>query len=110
IVERDATTGASLDAEQASGNINRTQSTTIPNVPLPQGTGVGGSPRCQEAMEGSIAQTRSERVPTQSNDPPLSKGHTLGSGEDNIELIKELMETCTKLSERVLVLKKLKTA
>ncbi|GJY52196.1 hypothetical protein Tco_0443043 [Tanacetum coccineum] len=49
-VERATTTAASLDAEQASGNINRTQSTTIPNVPLPQGIGAGGSPRCQEAM------------------------------------------------------------
>ncbi|GJS25975.1 hypothetical protein Tco_0486595 [Tanacetum coccineum] len=38
-VERDVTTAASLDAEQASG----------------------GSPRCQEAIGGSIAQTRSER-------------------------------------------------
>ncbi|GJV19195.1 hypothetical protein Tco_1368215 [Tanacetum coccineum] len=38
-VERTTTTAASLDVEQASG----------------------GSPRCQEAMGGSIAQTRSER-------------------------------------------------
>ncbi|GJZ11217.1 hypothetical protein Tco_0545976 [Tanacetum coccineum] len=35
-VERATTTAASLDAEQASGNINRTQSMAIPNVPLPQ--------------------------------------------------------------------------
>nr|GEU70365.1 putative ribonuclease H-like domain-containing protein [Tanacetum cinerariifolium] len=49
-VERAATTAASLDAEQASGNINRTQSTIMPNVPLPQGIGACGSPRCQEAM------------------------------------------------------------
>nr|GFB09644.1 hypothetical protein [Tanacetum cinerariifolium] len=35
-VERAATTATSLDAEQASGNINRTQSMTMPNVPLPQ--------------------------------------------------------------------------
>ncbi|GKB79953.1 hypothetical protein Tco_0946848 [Tanacetum coccineum] len=34
-VERATTTAASLDAEQASGNINRTQSMAIPNVPLP---------------------------------------------------------------------------
>ncbi|GJZ98180.1 hypothetical protein Tco_0670633, partial [Tanacetum coccineum] len=54
-VERATTTAASLDAEQASGNINRTQSTSMPNVPLPQGIGAGGSPRCQEAMGGSIA-------------------------------------------------------
>nr|GFA08649.1 hypothetical protein [Tanacetum cinerariifolium] len=49
-VERTASTAASLDAEQASGNINKTRSTTMPNVPLPQGIGAGGSPRCQEAM------------------------------------------------------------
>ncbi|GKE90341.1 hypothetical protein Tco_1567816, partial [Tanacetum coccineum] len=60
--ERATTTAASLDAEQTSGNINRTQSTTIPNVPLPQDIDAGGSPRCQEAIGGSIAQTRSERV------------------------------------------------
>nr|GFD27924.1 hypothetical protein [Tanacetum cinerariifolium] len=49
-------------------------------------------------------------VQQQYNDPPLSKGHTVGSGEDGIQLIKELMETCTKLSERVLALKESKTA
>ncbi|GJT38234.1 hypothetical protein Tco_0938099 [Tanacetum coccineum] len=38
-VERAATTATSLDAEQGSGNINRTQSTEIPNVPFPQGIG-----------------------------------------------------------------------
>ncbi|GKG18859.1 hypothetical protein Tco_0375958, partial [Tanacetum coccineum] len=34
-VERAATTATSLDAEQGSGNINRTQSTAIPNDPFP---------------------------------------------------------------------------
>ncbi|GKE72886.1 hypothetical protein Tco_1534927 [Tanacetum coccineum] len=34
-VERAATTTTSLDAEQGSGNINRTQSTVIPNDPFP---------------------------------------------------------------------------
>nr|GEW55506.1 Gag-Pol polyprotein [Tanacetum cinerariifolium] len=113
-VERAATTASSLDAERAS-------------VP--------------KSHRGSIAQARSERVPTpfydspllgihtprsdeerfeqheltgnvqqQSNDPPLSRGHTLGSGKDSIELIKKLMETCTKLSNRVLALEESKTA
>nr|GFB52711.1 hypothetical protein [Tanacetum cinerariifolium] len=50
IVERAATTTASLDAKQASGNINRTQSTAMPNVPLYQGISAGGSLRCQGAM------------------------------------------------------------
>ncbi|GKF26546.1 hypothetical protein Tco_0082440, partial [Tanacetum coccineum] len=44
-VERAATTATSLDAEQDSGYINRTQSAAIPNVPFPQGISSGGSPR-----------------------------------------------------------------
>nr|GEZ42897.1 hypothetical protein [Tanacetum cinerariifolium] len=51
-----------------------------------------------------------ERDATTSNNLPLSRGHTLGSGEDSIELIKELMETYTKLFERVLALEESKTA
>ncbi|GJU13915.1 hypothetical protein Tco_1136311 [Tanacetum coccineum] len=36
----------------------------------------------------------------QSNDPPLSRGYTLGSGEDSLELM-ELMAYCTNLCEFV---------
>ncbi|GJZ45095.1 putative ribonuclease H-like domain-containing protein, partial [Tanacetum coccineum] len=36
---------------------------------------------------------------THSNDPPLSRVNTLGSGEDSMKLM-ELMELCTKLPER----------
>nr|GEV65447.1 hypothetical protein [Tanacetum cinerariifolium] len=50
-----------------------------------------------------------ENVPTQSNDPPLSRVNTLRSKEDSLKL-KELMEICTKLSNRVLNLKTTKTA
>ncbi|GKA36589.1 hypothetical protein Tco_0723154 [Tanacetum coccineum] len=50
-----------------------------------------------------------ENVPTQSNDPPLSRVNTLGSGEDKLKL-KELMDLCTKLSNRVLDLETTKTA
>ncbi|GJX91910.1 hypothetical protein Tco_0345236 [Tanacetum coccineum] len=62
-VERAATTTANLDAEQD----------------------IGGSPRCQEAIGGTIAQTRSERVPTSSYDSPLLGGNTLGSDEERLE-------------------------
>ncbi|GJR54971.1 hypothetical protein Tco_1405492 [Tanacetum coccineum] len=55
-----ATTAASLDAEQDSGNILKTQSTTIPN-------------------------TRSKRVPTPSYDSPLLRGNTMGSDEERLE-------------------------
>ncbi|GJU62493.1 hypothetical protein Tco_1244328 [Tanacetum coccineum] len=77
-VERATTTAASLDTEQASG----------------------GSPRCQEAMRDSIAQTRSKRVPTQSYDSPLLRVYTLGSDEGSMTL-QELTILCTTLSKKV---------
>ncbi|GJS11411.1 hypothetical protein Tco_0368207 [Tanacetum coccineum] len=87
-VERAATTATSLDAEQGSG----------------------GSPRRQDTILGDRpAQTRFERLSKQSNDPPLSRVNTLGSGEDSMKL-QELMDLCTKLSERVLALENIKTA
>ncbi|GKB81143.1 hypothetical protein Tco_0948038 [Tanacetum coccineum] len=91
IVERAATTATSLDVEQGSGSINRTQSAAIPNDPFPQGTGSGGSPRCQEAIGDTIAQTRSERVSTPSYDSPLLGVNTPESDEERIKL-KELMD------------------
>ncbi|GKF45041.1 hypothetical protein Tco_0131593 [Tanacetum coccineum] len=51
-VERDATTASSLEAEQGSGNILKTQSTAITNEPLPKGIGSGGRPRHQETILG----------------------------------------------------------
>ncbi|GJR01987.1 hypothetical protein Tco_0524971 [Tanacetum coccineum] len=43
------------------------------------------------------------------NDPPLSRVNTLGSGEDRLKF-KELMDLCSKLSDRVLDLEATKTA
>ncbi|GJR28203.1 putative ribonuclease H-like domain-containing protein [Tanacetum coccineum] len=82
---------------------------TIPSVPFPQGIGSGGSPRCQEAMGDTIAQTRSERVSIPSYDSPLLRVNTLGSDGERIKL-KELMEKCTKLFDRVLDLENVKDA
>nr|GEY22667.1 hypothetical protein [Tanacetum cinerariifolium] len=84
-VERAANTTTSLDAEHASGNINRPQSKAMPIVSFPYGISAGGSPRCQESIGGSIAQTRSERVPTPSYDSPLLGVHTPGSDEKSFE-------------------------
>ncbi|GJZ30668.1 hypothetical protein Tco_0575715 [Tanacetum coccineum] len=72
-MERAATTASSLEVEQDSGNINRTQSMAILNESFPQGTDLGSG----------------------------SRVNTLGSGEDNMKL-KKLMEFYTKLSERAL--------
>ncbi|GJS87139.1 hypothetical protein Tco_0769775 [Tanacetum coccineum] len=99
-VGRATTTAASLYAAQASGNITKTQLTAIPNVPLSQEIGTCGSPRCQESMGGSIAQTRSEKVPTQSYDSPLPRVNTLGSDEGSMTL-HELTVLCTQLSNKV---------
>ncbi|GKF98942.1 hypothetical protein Tco_0297725 [Tanacetum coccineum] len=49
-VERAITTDASLVIAQDSDNIIRTQTTTMPNVDIPQGMDTGGSPRCQDTM------------------------------------------------------------
>ncbi|GJX33421.1 hypothetical protein Tco_0243276 [Tanacetum coccineum] len=59
-------------------------------------------------MGDTIAQTRFENVSTQSDDPLLARGNTLRSGEDSLKL-KELMELCTNLQQRVLDLEKTKT-
>nr|GEU85302.1 reverse transcriptase domain-containing protein [Tanacetum cinerariifolium] len=58
IVERAITTDAGLVAAQESDNINKTQTTTMPNVGIPQRMVTGGSPRRQETMGGTPAQTR----------------------------------------------------
>nr|GEW55196.1 hypothetical protein [Tanacetum cinerariifolium] len=49
-VERGITTDASLKAAQASDNILKTHTTTMPNVDIPQGIDTGGSPRHQETI------------------------------------------------------------
>ncbi|GJS59750.1 putative ribonuclease H-like domain-containing protein [Tanacetum coccineum] len=51
-MERAATTASSLEAEQDSGNINRTQSMATLNESFPQGTDSGSGPRCQDTILG----------------------------------------------------------
>ncbi|GKA46480.1 hypothetical protein Tco_0739363 [Tanacetum coccineum] len=108
-MEKAATTASSIEAEQDSGNINRTKSMATLNEPSPQGTGSGSGPRCQDTILGDVeAQTKFETASKQSNDPPLSRVNILGSGEDKLKL-KELMDFCTKLSDIVLDLETTKT-
>ncbi|GJY70290.1 hypothetical protein Tco_0473993 [Tanacetum coccineum] len=80
-----------------------------PNEPSSLGTSSGGGPRRQETIGDTIAQTRSENVSKHYNDPLLARGNTLQSSEDKLKL-KELMEFCTKLQQRVLDLENTKTA
>ncbi|GJU31975.1 putative ribonuclease H-like domain-containing protein [Tanacetum coccineum] len=106
---RAATTASGLEAEQDSGNIDKTQSKATPNESSSPGTSSCGGPKRQETMGDTIAQTRSENVSRLSNDPLLARGTTLRSGEDRLKL-QELMELCTTLQSRVLALENTKTA
>ncbi|GKE18610.1 hypothetical protein Tco_1426187 [Tanacetum coccineum] len=76
-VERDATTATSLDAEQGS----------VPGAKIPY----WGTDLLKLGLRGCLKQ---------SNDPPLSRVNTLGSGEDSMTL-QELMVFCTTLSMKV---------
>ncbi|GJS17023.1 putative ribonuclease H-like domain-containing protein [Tanacetum coccineum] len=105
---RAATTASSLEAEQDSGNINKTKSKATPNESSSLGTTLGGGPRCQETIGDTIAQTRFESVSKHSNDSLLARGNTLQSDEDRLKL-DELMTLCTTLQNRVLDLEKTKT-
>ncbi|GKF92434.1 hypothetical protein Tco_0279153, partial [Tanacetum coccineum] len=104
------TTVASLDLEKDSGNIIRTQYIAILNEPIPQGTSSGSGLRRQDTILGDTpTQTRFERLFKQSNDLSLSGVNTPRSGEDRLKIM-ELMEICTKLSDRVFALENVKTA
>ncbi|GKE69875.1 hypothetical protein Tco_1527947 [Tanacetum coccineum] len=88
------TTASSLEAEQDSGNINKTQSKETPNESSSQRTNLGGDPWYQETIGDTIAQTRFESVSKHSNDSLLARGNTLRSDEDRLKL-DELMALCT---------------
>ncbi|GJX80852.1 hypothetical protein Tco_0329001 [Tanacetum coccineum] len=51
-IERAANTASSLEAEQDSGNINRTQSMATLNESFSQGTNSGSGLRCQDTILG----------------------------------------------------------
>ncbi|GJT84943.1 hypothetical protein Tco_1066660 [Tanacetum coccineum] len=105
---RTATTASSLEAKHDSGSITKSRSKATHNESSSLGTTSGGGPRCQETMGDTIAQTRFENVSKHFNDPLLTRGNTLRSGEDSLKLT-ELMELCTNLQIRVLDLEKTKT-
>nr|GEV01797.1 uncharacterized mitochondrial protein AtMg00810-like [Tanacetum cinerariifolium] len=109
ILVRAATTASTLEAEQDSGNINKTQSKATPNKPSSQGTDLGGGLKCQETIGDTTTQTRFESVSKHSNDLLLARGNTLQSDEDIMKL-NELMALCITLQNRVLELEKTKTS
>ncbi|GKB14943.1 hypothetical protein Tco_0848866 [Tanacetum coccineum] len=98
---RATTTPSSLEAEQGSGNIAKTQTKVTPNKPSSLGTSLCCGPRCKKTMRDTLAHTRYERVSKISNDSLLARGNTLRSDEESMKL-QELMDICTTLTQRVL--------
>ncbi|GJX97972.1 hypothetical protein Tco_0354991 [Tanacetum coccineum] len=92
---RAATIASSLEAEQDSGNIDKTRSKATLNEPNPQETGSGSGPRRQDTMGDTIARTRFESVSKSSNDSLLAGVNTPRSDKDRLKL-NELMEFCMK--------------
>ncbi|GKE01134.1 hypothetical protein Tco_1389117, partial [Tanacetum coccineum] len=68
-----------------------------------------GGPRCQETIGDTIAQTWFKNVSKTSNDSLLAGVNTPRSDEDSLKL-KELMELCTNLQNRVIDLENTKSA
>ncbi|GJR79161.1 hypothetical protein Tco_0149946 [Tanacetum coccineum] len=106
-LERAATTGSSLEAKQVSGNITKTRSKATLNEPTHQGTGSGSGLRRQDTMGDTI--DLFENVSKTSYDSPLGGVNTPRSDKDTMQL-KELMEICTNLLQRVQDLETTKTA
>ncbi|GJT23232.1 hypothetical protein Tco_0893169 [Tanacetum coccineum] len=69
----------------------------------------GSGPRRQETIGDTIAQTGFENVSKTSNDSLLAGVNTPRSNEDSLKL-KELMELCTNLQNRVIDMEKTKTS
>ncbi|GJV09197.1 retrovirus-related pol polyprotein from transposon TNT 1-94 [Tanacetum coccineum] len=72
-LEMAATTATGLEAEQDSGNIDKTQSKETLNEPSSIGTSSGSGPRRQDTIGDTIAQTGFENVSKTSNDPLLAR-------------------------------------
>ncbi|GKE87353.1 hypothetical protein Tco_1564828, partial [Tanacetum coccineum] len=59
--------------------------TKLPQTSVPPDLGADEWSQAPRHHRGAPAQTRSERVLEQPNEPPLSEGHTSGSGEGRME-------------------------
>ncbi|GJY41333.1 hypothetical protein Tco_0428603 [Tanacetum coccineum] len=74
---RAATTASSLEVEQDSGNINKTQSKETPYESSSHGISSGGGPRCQETMRDTITQTSLRRRVKKLEQKKRSRTHGL---------------------------------
>nr|GEV58502.1 putative ribonuclease H-like domain-containing protein [Tanacetum cinerariifolium] len=110
-----AATTASLDAQQDSSNITKTQYKATLNEPTHQGEGSGSGLERQETIRRAMAQIRSEGALIQSIDPHLSTSYIVGrchtpGSDEGIMTLKELTDLCTTLLQKVLDLENVKSA
>ncbi|GJS34725.1 hypothetical protein Tco_0533107 [Tanacetum coccineum] len=102
-VVRATTTVASLDAAQASGNITKTQSTTMSNDSLSQEIGSGDRPRVNTpgSDEERLEQHElTDNIPSTPHDSPLPGGHTPRRDKGRLQQEK-LTNIVTALSQKV---------
>ncbi|GJT86415.1 putative ribonuclease H-like domain-containing protein [Tanacetum coccineum] len=100
---RATTTASSLEAEQGSGNISKTQTKATPSEPSSPRINSEGGLGCHFTMGDSLVQARPKRLSNLPNEPPLREGNTSRSGEGSMQLLK-LMNICTTLSIKVTAL------
>ncbi|GKB45939.1 hypothetical protein Tco_0896692 [Tanacetum coccineum] len=81
--------GADEAVHKEGGNSVKRAITTVASLDAAQDS---GSPRRQDTIGGTLAQTRSERVLAQPNEPPLLEGHTSRSREGRMEHTFELTD------------------
>nr|GEV06047.1 ribonuclease H-like domain-containing protein [Tanacetum cinerariifolium] len=101
---RATTTTSSLEVEQGSGNISKTQTQATPSGLSSLRTSSKGGPGCHVTMGDSHVQSRPKRLSNLPNEPPLGEGNTSQSGKGSMQLL-ELMDICKKLSDEVTTLK-----
>nr|GEW45892.1 hypothetical protein [Tanacetum cinerariifolium] len=97
---RATNTVSRLEAEEGISNISKTQTKATPSGPSSLRTSSEGGPGCHFTMRDSPVQDRPERLSNFPNEPPLGEGNTSQSEEGSIQLL-ELMDICTKLSDKV---------
>nr|GEV55429.1 RNA-directed DNA polymerase, eukaryota [Tanacetum cinerariifolium] len=109
-----AATTASLDAQQDSSNITKTQSKATLNEPTPQGEGSGSGLGRQETIGGYAVGSGEDKMEHDikltdyvlqlPHDSPLSRGHTPRSDKGSLTLkakkIASMKKRVTKLEQR----------
>ncbi|GKC13688.1 hypothetical protein Tco_1010470 [Tanacetum coccineum] len=79
---RATTTASSIEAEQGSGNIAKTQTKATSSRPSSPRTSSEGGPRCHFTMGDIPIQARPERVSNLPNKPPLKEDKVTSLGDE----------------------------